>query len=373
MRLKKYRFENHPTKEIMKTIFHSILFISACWIIGGNATPCLAQVDAFDVRDGTGIPPEVYTIYEKGANYLASTQRDDGSWRVGNQQHGSTISGIASLCVMAFLSTGEDPNFGKYSKNIRKALRYIIRSQNPETGYIPGNMYAHGFAMLALAESYGVVDDEMLWAGVKDEKTKRTVGEALELAVRLAVTSQKNNTEGAWRYGPDLKTADTSIAGAVLMGLLGARNAGIAVPDESIDKALEYYKSMTSDTTGNVVYTGGSGFNLSQGRSTIACLVYKIGKRTHWKEFEATKNNVIAQQQKQSNWPFYLRYYQAQALFQADYSTWQKWNRETIRTSGEIQTIDGQIGESQYGAAYSTSMSLLALGLNFKFLPIYER
>ena len=366
------RFENHPTKAIMKNISHFILLISTCWIIGG-VTPCMAQIETLEVREGTGIPPEVYTIYEKGANNLASTQLEDGSWGVGNQRHGSTVSGISGLCVMAFLSTGEDPNFGKYSKNIRKALRYIIRSQNPETGYIPGNMYAHGFAMLALAEAYGVVDDDMLWAGVKDDKNKRTVGEALELAVRLAVTTQKKNLAGAWRYGPKNNTADTSIAGAVLMGLLGARNAGIAVPDESIDKALDYYKSMTSDVTGNVAYTGGSGINLSQARSTIACLVYKIGKRTHWKEFEATKDNVIAHYQKQDSWPFYLRYYQSQALFQTDYPTWQKWNRETIRKLGEIQSIDGQIGESQFGAAYSTSMSLLALALNFKFLPIYER
>ena len=75
-------------------------------------------------------------------------------------------------------------------------------------------MYAHGFAMLALAEAYGVVDDDMLWAGVKDDKNKRTVGEALELAVRLAVTTQKKNLAGAWRYGPKNNTADTSIAGA---------------------------------------------------------------------------------------------------------------------------------------------------------------
>ena len=76
---------------------------------------------------------------------------------------------------------------------------------------------------------------------------------------------------------------------------------------------------------------------------------------------------------KQDSWPFYLRYYQAQALFQADYTTWQKWNRDTIRKSREIQTSDGQIGKSEHGAAYSTSMALLALALNFKFLPIYER
>ena len=59
--------------------------------------------------------------------------------------------------------------------------------------------------------------------------------------MRCAVTSQKKNPFNAWRYSPSSTDADTSATGAVLMGLLGARNAGIAVPDESIDKALDYF------------------------------------------------------------------------------------------------------------------------------------
>ena len=175
-------------KPMMKRFFDSILLVAVCWTATGSMTPCSAQDGVLDVREGTGIPAEVYTIYEKGANFLAATQRDDGTWGVGVQRHGSEVNGICSLCVMAFLSTGEDPNFGKYAGNIRKALQHIILDQDPKTGYIQGNMYVHGFSMLALAECYGAVDDELLWAGEKDNKKKRTIAEALELAVRLAVT-----------------------------------------------------------------------------------------------------------------------------------------------------------------------------------------
>ena len=38
-----------------------------------------------------------------------------------------------------------------------------------------------------------------------------------------------------------------------------------------------------------------------------------------------------------------------------------------------MQDDSGQIGRSDYGPAYGTSMSLLALALNYRFLPIYER
>lgn len=340
-------------------------------LIASNA---FAQIDVLDIREGTGIPPEVRTIYEKGADYLAKSQRDDGSWGKGAQFHGSEANGVCGLCVMAFLSTGEDPNFGKYATNIRKALRHIIRSQNPKTGYLQGNMYVHGFAMLALSEAYGAVDDDMLWAGQNKDNKTRTIGESLELAVRLAVSSQKKNPQNGWRYGPSDPSADTSIVGAVLMGLLAARNAGIEVPDEAIDKALGYMKSMTSDGSGQVGYSGLGGFGESTARSSIACLVYSIGKRQEWKEYEATKKYVADHiLGSESSWPFYTRYYQSQALFQADYESWQKWNRDTIRRMRDMQNDDGQIGTSQHGPAYSTSMSLLALALNFRFLPIYER
>ena len=190
---------------------------------------------------------------------------------------------------MAFLSTGEDPNFGRYAKNVRAALRYIIRNQKTRTGYIPNSMYEHGFAMLALSEAYGAVDEEMLWTGEEKNGSRRSIGKALELAVRLSVTSQKKNPSKGWRYSPNDGSADTSVVGAVLMGLLAARNAGIDVPDKTIDDALKYMKSMTSAETGDVGYSGLGGLGESGARSAIACLVFSIGKRKKWKEWEGVR------------------------------------------------------------------------------------
>ena len=341
------------------------------------ASLATAQDSELEVREGIGLSEDILDVYQRGLAYLQSVQKADGSFgKRSMNMHGNESAGVAALCVMAFLSTGEDPNFGKYAVNVRKAVRYIIRAQNPRTGYIPGNMYVHGFAMLALAEAYGAVDDELLWAGQKEDPRKRTIGEALELAVRLAVTSQKRNPAKAWRYSPRESSADTSVAGAVLMGLLAARNSGIAVPDESIDGALNYMKSMTSTRSGEVAYSGGfGGLGDSPARSAIACLVYAIAKRKNWKQFEAVKKFVAESPRElnQSSWPYYTRYYRAQALFQADYESWQKWNRETIRKLRGMQADNGQIGRSDHGPAYSTAMSLLALALNYRLLPIYER
>ena len=349
----------------------ALRFLIVCSFALLTCSTVTAQTEGLEIREGAGIPPEVRNMYRKGADYLAKAQKDNGSWGKGGGGHGDESAGVAALATMAFLSTGEDPNFGKYARNIRAALRFIIRKQDRK-GYIPGNMYVHGFAMLALSEAYGAVDDEMLWEG---KTGKPSIGKTLELAVKLAVTSQKKNSSKGWRYSPNDNSADTSVVGAVLMGLLAARNAGVDVPDATIDGALKYMKQMTSAKTGSVGYSGMGGLGGSGARTAIACLVFAIGKRKHWKDFEGTtkflKDSIDTSAQ--NSWPFYERYYKAQALFQADYKAWQQWNRNTIRLLRNMQGDKGSIGNSGHGRAYSTSMSLLALALNYRFLPIYER
>ena len=73
-----------------------------------------------------------------------------------------------------------------------------------------------------------------------------------------------------------------------------------------------------------------------------------------------------------SNWKYYTRYYMAQALFQSDFSAWQRWKGENNQLIQSMQRADGSI-ESNYGWSYGTAMSLLSLALEYRFLPIYER
>lgn len=335
-----------------------------------------ASAPAQDTRPqfGEKVPIDVETIYARGLKHLAETQKEHGGWgTTGRGSHSADGSGVTGMCVMVFLASGEDPNFGRYSRNIRKALQNMIQAQDPSTGYLPGSMYHHGFAMLGLSEAYGVVDEDLLWQGASDDGRRRTIGEALELAVRCAVTAQKNNRWGGWRYGPRDNSADTSVSGAVLMGLLAARNAGVEVPDECIDKALKYFKSMTSKH-GTVGYSGGAGgFGGSKNLQAIAALVYSIGKRKDWDQAKAVLKTVRGNiEHNEQNYPFYYRYYMAQALFQGDIEAWKRWNRETIRYVKDLQGEDGSI-KSSHGTTYGTAMSLLALALNYRFLPIYER
>jgi hypothetical protein len=321
---------------------------------------------AQSTRSGEAVPRDVREIYDKGMVFLAKTQAEDGSWP--GMHKGP---GVTGMCLMVFLASGEDPNFGLYSTNVRRALRNIIAAQDARTGYFGDSMYHHGFATLALAEAYGAVDDRHLWqAGQK----QRSIGAALELAVRAAVTSQRKNAEGAWRYSPDSSDADTSVSGAVLVGLLAARNAGIEVPDESIDKAISYYTKMTSKS-GQVAYSG-LGFGDSAPRVAIATLVYAVARRRDLPQYKATLGHLTSLSDATgaagSGYTDYQRYYQAQALFQGDVRAWERWNKLLTRQLKEAQRPDGSIN-GQFGPEASTALSMLALALNFRFLPIYER
>jgi hypothetical protein len=347
---------------------HDIAAFSLGLLVASSfAASAAAQLP--ELRQGVAVPKEIRDCYDRGLAYLAASQGEQGDW----QQAGQQGPGITGLCLLALLASGEDPNFGPYSRHVRKALKSIIKSQDVRTGCIgPGNMYHHGFALLALAEAYGAVDDSNLWDDGARERP--SVGQSLELAVRCAITSQDQNSFGGWRYSPNAKDADTSVSGAVFVGLLAARNAGIEVPDKNIDRALAYYRQMTG-ADGSVGYAGGMGGpGGSEARSSIATLVYAIARRKDLKEYAAALGYVKSSSQHagMSHYAEYTAYYQAQALYQGDVDAWEKWNKLQIRRLKQAQQPDGSF-PGQMGAAYGTAMSLLALAVNYRFLPIYER
>ncbi|MEO8352183.1 MAG: squalene--hopene cyclase [Chthoniobacteraceae bacterium] len=337
--------------------------ISGWW--GASLMSLLATASAQDpsLRFGGEIPTEVDAIYERGLTWLAANQSEDGSWT-----GGQTGPGVDGICLMAFLASGEDPNFGRYASSIRRAIRAIMQKQEAETGYLPNSMYHHGFAMLALSEAYGAVDETTLWEG---GKAPRSIAEALQLAIRCAATAQKKNRWSGWRYSPDASDADTSVTGAVLMGLMAARNAGMDVPDDVIKGGMEYMQRSTG-RDGSVAYSGGfGGMGGSMNLSAVATLVGAVSRSKETEQYQATLKRLTENLEHSENRGYieYFRYYMAQALFQGDYKSWQKWNDALVRELREGQSDDGSFPNGGYG----TGMGLLAIALNYRFLPIYER
>lgn len=343
-------------------VIHAWCLVALLIGLGRFISPTVNAQDPSLRFDGQ-IPPEVDTMYERGLTWLASSQTQEGGWTGNNSG-----CGVNGICLMAFLASGEDPNFGRHAGNVRRAVRAIIQAQNAETGYLPDSMYHHGFGMLALAEAYGAVDESLLWEG---GKSVRSIGATLDLAIRCAVTSQKKNRWGGWRYSPDATDADTSVTGAVLMGLLACRNAGLEVPDETVNAAMEYMRRSTG-RDGSVAYSGGfGGMGGSMNLTAVAALVGAVSKGKDTEQYRAALGRLQEnlETREVSHYAEYFRYYMSQALFQGDYSAWQKWNAGKVRELSEIQRDDGSFNND----SYSTGMSLLALAVNYRFLPIYER
>ena len=313
----------------------------------------LCQVRAQQLFEGTPDVSlaEVERVYLKGLQYLARNQTAEGGWTDSN--YGSR-GGVVALAVLSMLAHGDDPNTGPYAPNIRRGIELVLRNQNKETGYMGPQMYDHGFSTLLLAEAYGMVDDPRL-------------GPALEKAVKLIVDSQRRNPQGAWRYGPDSSDADTTVSGALMVGLFAARNAGIGVPDEAIRKGLAYYARCQSPD-GGIGYTGPGGPN--QARTAIGTLVMALAKQQNTAEYQNAAA-WLRNSQGEGNNQYYL-YYAAQAFFRMSPEAWRGWNRRNLENLKAIQAADGSWPGS-YGITFSTATSLLSLALNFRFLPIYER
>ena len=115
---------------------------------------------------------------------------------------------------------------------------------------------------------------------------------------------------------------------------------------------------------------GIGGMGESMNRSAIATLVSAVGKQKNTEQYKATLQHITSRlEHRESTYAEYFRYYMAQALFQGDYDAWQKWNAGVVRQLHDSQQDNGSFSSS----SYSTAMSLLALALNYRFLPIYER
>lgn len=321
-------------------------------VLSGSMVP-IASAQDLQIRPDDAIPAQAEMIYERGLKYLAKSQSEKGNW---NDSVGSE-PGVVGLCVATFLAHGEDPNHGTYSKNIRQGIDFILSQQNEKNGYIGSSMYNHAFATKALAESYGVLDDPR-------------IAPALKKAIDLIVSSQKKNRFGAWRYTPESRDADTTVTGCQLVTLFAARNAGIAVPDESIKKGLAYLATCR-DRDGDYGYTSASGGKPTLTAIGLLCL--SLAKERDSKGYQASlaylKKNI---DYRDRYYPFYFEYYMSQALFHADEATWKEWNTRNIRYLSTIQSPDGSFPGNQ-GTSFNTAGALLSLALNYRFLPIYEK
>jgi hypothetical protein len=329
-----------------------------------------ARCGAPTLKDSAEITPRARAAIERGLKHLAATQRRDGSWP---GDYGRT-TGIVACNSLAFMAAGHTPGRGKYGAHASRCIQFILDKAQPDgllykKGMKGAAMYHHGLATLALAEAWGMTCD-------------RRMQRSLKRAVELILSTQ--NAKGGWRYQPRMeRTDDLSVTVMQLMALRAAKDAGVFVPQESIDAGIEYVKRCHNPTEkskdGGFGYRPGdrSGFART-GAGVLSLQVagdYKARAVRQGVEYILKHRPVGNNRVKR--WYYYGHYYAAQGIYQSQSvgawgsKAWGEWYPAVTREiAGRQERHGGWKGE--YGQ-YSSAMALLVLEIPFRYLPIYQR
>ena len=202
----------------------------------------------------------------RGLEWLAAHQSRVGHWTANESRYPVAMTGMAGI---AFLAEGSTTTQGRYASTIRRAVDYLVSHSRPN-GLIGDPLrddrytYGHGFAMLFLSQVLGEEEDI--------ERRKQLV-DVLTRAVTF--TGQAQTEAGGWGYvsakdGQGFDEGSTTIT--QVQGLRGCRNAGIPVPKEIIDKAIQYIRNCTTADGGVQYNSRGGGPRQAITAAAIACL-----------------------------------------------------------------------------------------------------
>jgi hypothetical protein len=299
-----------------------------------------------------------------GLEYLKREQKSDGSFGVGRY---SRHVAVTSLCALAFMADGNLPGRGEYGEQVAEGLRFVL-DHCQESGLIAaddshGPMYGHGFAALFLGEVYG--------ASPQDDRVR----DALVKAVDLIVGTQ--NEEGGWRYNPVPYDADISVTICQIMALRSARNAGIKVPKETIDRAVDYVRRCQNPDGGfkYMLQAGGSAWPRTA--AGVASLFYAgiYEDDSIDRGLDYLILNVLPGPGRsigQAHY-FYGHYYAVQAMYLAGGEYWGKWWPAVREELLSRQTSNGGWLDHHAGSAYATGMACIVLQMPKRYLPIFQK
>jgi hypothetical protein len=213
---------------------------------------------------------------------------------------------------------------------------------------------------LFLAETYGMTRR----ADVRDK---------LSRAVSLICNSQ--NTEGGWRYQPIRKEADISVSICQIMALRAAKNAGLHVPAEVVDKCTEYVKrSQNADGGFMYMISGGQSAFPRSAAGVVALYSAGIYEGPEVERGLGYIMDYLPQGggfNRESHY-FYGHYYAVQAMWIKGGEHWRRWFPAVRDELILRQRKDGSWMDS-ICQEYGTAMACIILQIPNNYLPIFQR
>jgi hypothetical protein len=253
-----------------------------------------------------------------------------------------------------------------YGKQVQQCVDFLL-AQTQDSGFIVvpdssshGPMYGHGFATLFLAEAYGMT----MQGEIRDKLSK-----AIDLIV------QTQNAEGGWRYQPQRRDADISVTICQVMALRAARNAGLFVPRDTIDRCIDYVKRSQNPDGGFMYMIQGGQSAFPRSAAGVVALysagVYEgpeIEKGLQYLTGFVPRGGAFS---RESHY-FYGHYYAVQAMWHAGGKYWSEWYPAIRDELLARQRDDGSWPDS-ICAEYGTAMSSIVLQMPNNYLPIFQR
>jgi hypothetical protein len=318
-----------------------------------GARLCAQQADpsanpSADATDALVVRPETQKAIDRGLGWLAARQNDDGSF--GSSGYSRNVA-VVSLAGMAFLSGGHTPGRGEYGAQVSRAVAYVLAASD-DSGFICQPEYT----------SHGPMYDH-----------DTAIREKLKQAVRLIVSTQ--NHEGGWRYQPKASEADISVTICQVMALRAARNAGIYVPNDTIDRCVDYVKrSQNADGGFMYMLTGGPSRFPRSAAGVVALYsagIYEGDEIKRGLEY-LMQHMPTAQEFSRDSHTMYGQYYGVQAMWQAGGDHWQKWYPAVNDVLLKQQQEDGSWMDL-ICPEYGTAMACIILQMPNNYLPIFQR
>jgi hypothetical protein len=323
------------------------------------------------------LDPKVKAAVGRALDWLAREQKKgQGYWEANQMQYRvamTALSGNAMACE------GSTTTRGKYARNIRLAVDYLVDLAEPGGGTTPNGligykndyhyMYGHGFSMLFLSQIFGEEED-----AERREQLKRVLTRA------VIFCGQAQTSAGGWGYvsakdGGDFDEGSTCIT--QVQGLRACRNAGIPVPKEIIDRAVEYIKKCTTPEGGVQYSIKGGGSRPPITAAAVACLFNSGEYDSDYvkKLMNYCKNNLSPSGEDARSFGHwhYSHYYYAQVMYRIGGEEWKTYFRTISQNILRKQSADGSWKEGHVGPVYTTAINSTILQLENGYLPIYQR
>lgn len=342
-------------------------------------------------QEDAPISPAVKQAVDKAVAWLLAQQRTQGCFLDENRsdpvpQHSGAMTALA---IMGLSSVGHMPTDPTpEGRAVGRALRFMTENIVPtDEGYLGqsdrSRMYGHGIMTLMFAEMLGHgVDDDM------DKKIRTRLQRAVELIMRAQDVVKSEANRGGWRYEPGSSDADISVSVWQVMSLRAAKNAGLDIPKESIDKAVAYIKrsyrsERNPDGTPKDMEAAFS-YEPYGGRQTFSTTAAGILSLQVCGQYDAPEviggsaYLVKSPPSPSEPWFFYGTYYYAQGMYQRGGDQAAVARQKTEQMLLELQQPNGSWqprngNERSAGPVYATALSLLSLSVHHHFLPIYQK